>query len=67
MVSNQISFGRKGFKYFIDYKDAKKLFLYVHFSNKSVHIEDTFMKLNIYIYIYIYISLKDDELLEKYN
>ena len=63
MVSNQISFGRKGFKYFIDYKDAKKLFLYVHFSNKSVHIEDTFMKLNIYIYF----SLKDDELLEKYN
>ena len=65
MVSNQISFGRKGFKYFIDYKDAKKLFLYIHFSNKSVHIEDTFMKLNIYIYIYF--SLKDDELLEKYN
>ena len=25
VVSRKISFGKKGFKYFIDYKDAKKI------------------------------------------
>ena len=33
-VSNKVSFGRKRFKYFIGYKDAKKLDLYVYFSQK---------------------------------
>ena len=34
VVSNQVSFGKKGFKYFIGYKGAKKLGLYVYFSQK---------------------------------
>ena len=38
VVSNKVSFGKKGFKYFISYKDAKKLDLYVYFSQKGVHI-----------------------------
>ena len=28
VLSNQISFGRKGFKYFIGYKDAEKLYIF---------------------------------------
>ena len=32
VVSNKVSFGKKGSKYFIDYKDDKKLDLYVYFS-----------------------------------
>ena len=34
VVSNKVSFGEKGFKYFIGYKDAKKLGLCVYFSQK---------------------------------
>ena len=34
VVSNNVSFGEKGFKYFIGYKDAKKLDLYLYFSPK---------------------------------
>ena len=32
VVSNKVSFGKKGFKCFIGYKDAKKIDLYVCFS-----------------------------------
>ena len=35
VVSNKVSFSKKGFKYFIGYKDAKK------------YIEETMMKLNM--------------------
>ena len=38
----------------------KELHLYVYFSLKWVHIEETLMKLNIYLFL-----RKDDELLEK--
>ena len=31
VVSNKVSFGKKGFRYFIGYKDAKKLDLYAYF------------------------------------
>ena len=34
VVSNMVSFGNKGFKYFIGYKDVKKLTLCVSFSPK---------------------------------
>ena len=52
-------------KYSIGYKDAKKLDLYVYFSQKLVYIEKTLMKLNLcqdiyvcmYIYIYVYIYI----------
>ena len=50
VVSNKISLGKKAFKYFIGYKDAKKLNLYVYFSQKLGHIEKTLMKLNICIF-----------------
>ena len=50
VVSNNISFGKKGFKYFIGYKNAKKLNLYVYFFQKRKHIEGTLMKLDIYLF-----------------
>ena len=34
VVPNRVSFGKKGFKYFIGYKDTKKIDLYVYFSQK---------------------------------
>ena len=40
VVSNKVSFGKNGFKYFIG------LDIYVYFSQKRVHIEETLMKLN---------------------
>ena len=33
-VPNKVPFGKKGFKYFIGYKDPKKISLYVYFSQK---------------------------------
>ena len=33
-VSSEVSFGKKGFKYFIGYKHAKKINLYVYLSQK---------------------------------
>ena len=45
LVSNTVPFGKKGFKYFIGYKDAKKN--YVYLSQKWLHVEKTFMKLSI--------------------
>ena len=48
VVSDKVSFGKMGFKYFIGYKYAKKLDIYVYLSQKWVHIEETLMKLNIY-------------------
>ena len=35
-------------KYTLYYKDAKKLDLYLYFSQKLVYIENTLMKLNMY-------------------
>ena len=35
VLSNKISFGKKGFKYFIGYKEAKKSDLYMYFSQKE--------------------------------
>ena len=39
-------FGEKSLKYFIGYEDAKKINLYVYFSQKRAHIEKTLMKVN---------------------
>ena len=30
VISNKLPFGKQGFKYFISYKDHKKLFLYAY-------------------------------------
>ena len=34
VVSNKVSFGKKDFKYFIGYKDGKKL-PFIHFASKN--------------------------------
>ena len=50
IVSNKVPFGKKGFKCFIGYEDAKKIDFYVYFSQKRVHIEETLIKLSIYLF-----------------
>ena len=35
IVSNKVSFGKKGFKYFIGYKDAKKIKFFLRISSKN--------------------------------
>ena len=35
VVSNKISFGKKGFKYFIGYKDANKVITFIYISPKN--------------------------------
>ena len=50
VLSIKVSVGKKGFNYFIGYKDAKKLHLYVCCSQKWVHIKETLMKLNICLF-----------------
>ena len=62
VVSNKLSLCKNGFKYFIGYKDAKKLDLYAYFFQKWVHIERNFDDTN-----YMSFLIKDDELLEKCN
>ena len=62
IVSNEVSFGKKRCKYFIDYKDAKKrrplcIFLLKMTAYIKYFDETKFMSLLI----------KDDELIEKYN
>ena len=62
IVSNEVSFGKKRCKYFIDYKDAKKLrplciFLLKMTAYRKYFDETKFMSFLI----------KDDELTEKYN
>ena len=39
VVSNKVTVGKQDLKYFIGYKDAKKLDLYSYFFQKCVHIE----------------------------
>ena len=46
VVSNKVSFDKKGFKYLIGYKNAKIR----PFSQKWVHIKNTLMKLNICLF-----------------
>ena len=58
-VSNKVSFGKKGFKYFIGYKDTKILILFL--PKVSVCRRD-FDETKYMCFLII-----DDELLEKYN
>ena len=64
IVVSNVSFGKKGFKYFIDYKDAKSTLLCMFLQKMSVYRRDfdETMKLNITLFL-----IKDNELLEKYN
>ena len=62
MVSNKVAFGKKGFKYFIGYKDAKKIKLLCIFLPKMTVYRKDFDETK-----YISFLVKDNELLEKYN
>ena len=61
VLSNKVSFGKKGMKYFIGWKDAKKIRpLFIFLTKMSVYRKD----FNETKYV---VLIKDDELLEKYN
>ena len=62
VISNKVSFCKKGFKYFIDYKDAKKTRPLGMFLPKMSAYRRDFDGNK-----YISLLTKDDELLEKYN
>ena len=49
-VSNKVSFGKKNSKYFMGYKDAKKLDLYAYFFHKWMHIEKILIKLDLCLF-----------------
>ena len=61
VVSNKVSFGKKGFKYFIGYKDAKIRPLCIFLPKTSTSRRD-FDETK-----YMSSLTRDDELLEKYN
>ena len=62
VASNQVLFGKKGFKYFIGYKDASKMKpLFIFLPKMSAYRKD------FDITKYTSFLIKDDELLEKYN
>ena len=48
-VSNKFPFCKQDFKYFIGYKDNKKLDLYAYYSQKRIYIKDISIKLNVCI------------------
>ena len=50
VVSNKISFDKNDFKYFIGYKDAKKLNLYAYSFQKWVYIERILIKLSVCLF-----------------
>ena len=62
VVSNKVSFDKKGFKYFIGYKNAKKIRLLCIFLTKMSAYRKEFDETK-----YISFLIKDNELLEKYN
>ena len=59
VVSNKVSFGKKGFKYFIGYKDAKIRPLCIFLPKMSAYRRD-FDETK-----YMSFLIKDDELLQK--
>ena len=62
VVSNKVSFRKKGFKYFIGYKDAKKIRPLCIFLPKISAYRKVFHRTK-----YMCFLLQDDELLGKYN
>ena len=62
VVSNKVSFGKKGFKYINGYKDAKKIKPLCIFLPKMSAYRKDFNETK-----YIYFLIKDDELLKRYN
>ena len=62
VVPNQVSFGKKEFKYFIGYKDAENIKPLCVFLPKMTTYRKDFDETK-----YIYFLIKHDELLERYN
>ena len=62
VVSNKVPFDKKRFKYFIGYKDAKKIKALCIFLPKMTAYRKDFDDTK-----YISFFIKDNELLEKYN
>ena len=62
VVPNQVSFGKKEFKYFIGYKDAENIKPLCIFLPKMTAYRKDFDETK-----HIYFLIKHDELLEKYN
>ena len=50
VASNKVCFGKKGFKYFTGYKDAKKVDIYAYSFQKWAHIEEILMNLNMCLF-----------------
>ena len=50
VVSNEVSFCKKSFKYFIGYKDGEKLDLYAYYFQKWVHVKEISMRLDIFFF-----------------
>ena len=61
VASNKVSFGKKGFKYFIGYKDIKIRPLYIFLPKMSAYRRDFDETKHMSFLI------KDDKLSEKYN
>ena len=62
VVSNKIFFGKKGLRYFVGYKDSKKIIpLCIFLPNMTAYRKD-FDQAKFMSFL-----IKDDELLEKYN
>ena len=62
VVFNNVSLGKKGFKYLTGYKDAKQITSLCMFLPKVGTYRGDFDETN-----YMSFLIKDDELLEKYN
>ena len=61
-ISNKVSFGQKGCKYFIGYQDAKKLRSLCIFLRKVTAYRKDFDETKFMSFL-----IKDNELLERYN
>ena len=62
VVSNKIFFGKKGLRYFVGYKDSKKIRPLCIFLPKMTAYRQDFDQAKFMSFL-----IKDDELLEKYN
>ena len=62
VVSNKIFFGKKGLRYFVGYKDYKKIIPLCIFLPKMTAYRKDFDQAKFMSFL-----IKDDELLEKYN
>ena len=61
-MPSKVLFGKKKFKYFIDYKDAKKMKPLCTFLSKMTAYRKDFDETK-----YIFFLIRDNELIEKHN